>query len=1064
MRMIRLLFARQSPEGILATTFTRKAAGEILERVLSLLAEAVDSNDKLRELAKWLSPLKINRQSCLHHLSNLCSKLHRLRVNTLDGFYAQLARSFALELQLPPGWSLASEFEEAHLREWAVSRMFEADDRTQLRSLISQLNRGEAKRGIRQDILQTIDSGYHLFRLTTRDAWSNLHVPKEPSQAALQIAINEVEASKMKHSNFAKARDKLVVAFIAEDWEEFFGNGLVKSYQGDRTYYKVELPSTLVSGLEVLIRMALSKELASRRAQSEAAYDLLANYDSQLEAVKRQQRLVTFSDVSYRLSRWFRQETKPTAEANDSTTTAASKTIAKANYRLDSQIDHLLVDEFQDTSPTQWDILSPFAEAVVKSSSDGEAASFFCVGDVKQAIYGWRGGVAELFEVIRHQLKDVRDDQLKVSYRSSPVVINFINDVFKNLRKHTKLGNGEDAAALWVSTFPEHSTTKDLPGYIRIWNSEASGEKSGYAESDDSDQDEPATDDAILVRCIDDIAELNRSAPNASIGILVRTNAELGPLIHRLRERGIEASQEGGNPLDDSAAVELILSLVHLADHPGDSIAEFHVKSSPFADLLSHANPNSSSHAYDPIAAERLAIDIRRRLDESGYGKTVSSLASRLAAECNLRDQMRLDQLIQAAYTYDVIATLRHRDFVDYVRSNKVALSRPSPVRVMTIHQSKGLEFDAVFLPGMCRSFISRTPVFLTSQSDPTQPPKSVMRYIGGKIQPFLGEEWQAAFKQHHLRAFSEAFSLFYVALTRARQAVYFYAQPTKSSVQRWDSLLHSVFVDESQRAASAKIVYEAGDSRWFAGQAAVATKPKDLELDAGPALELNMKRAAESNFVRQREGLKPSAAHEGRKMPLKQLFEKNESVGAVIGTVVHRWFEEITWLEDFQWSRERMQRLALQTLTPEQMPLIKLSDCLFEMESYLACQSVIESLSRERYSSWKTLDGKSLRLEVTNERPLLKLIDGKLLRGTIDRLVLGFDGNRAVRAEVLDYKTDAVNKKLSVDAWCRDRVNHHGPQLQLYRRVLCEQFQIDESQIELTLILLNADRSVTVS
>ncbi|MFN9911875.1 MAG: hypothetical protein ACK53L_04785, partial [Pirellulaceae bacterium] len=97
--------------------------------MLSFLADAIHHQDKLRQLQQELEPLKINRQSCLHHLANLCSNLHRLRVNTLDGFYSQLARSFALELQLPPGWTLADEFQEERLCHAAITRRFELEDR-----------------------------------------------------------------------------------------------------------------------------------------------------------------------------------------------------------------------------------------------------------------------------------------------------------------------------------------------------------------------------------------------------------------------------------------------------------------------------------------------------------------------------------------------------------------------------------------------------------------------------------------------------------------------------------------------------------------------------------------------------------------------------------------------------------------------------------------------------------------------------------------------------------------------------------------------------------------------
>ena len=366
-RMIRLLFAKQAPDGILATTFTRKAAGEILERVLQLLAEAIESKRGLEVLMEQLKPLKIDRKSCIHHLSNLCTNLHRLRVNTLDGFYSQLARTFAIELKLPPGWTLADEFQSTKLRDQAITRLFENHDRSQLRALISQLNRGEAKRGVRAEVHQTIETGYSLFQATKPEAWSNLVVPKEPDSALVSEAIDKIAQTQMKNVKFADARDKLLDAFSQSAWDTFFDLTLVGNAKTTGTFSRVELPRPFIEGVTVLVEYALSNELASRRAQSEAAYELLANYHLQYETVKRAQRLVTFSDVSQRLAEWFRshasqpadRETGEDHEAEDAADRASH--LAKVGYRLDSRIDHLLLDEFQDTSPAQDGHLFPGA-------------------------------------------------------------------------------------------------------------------------------------------------------------------------------------------------------------------------------------------------------------------------------------------------------------------------------------------------------------------------------------------------------------------------------------------------------------------------------------------------------------------------------------------------------------------------------------------------------------------------------------------------------------------------------------------------------------------------------
>ncbi|MFN9911996.1 MAG: hypothetical protein ACK53L_05410, partial [Pirellulaceae bacterium] len=120
-----------------------------------------------------------------------------------------------------------------------------------------------------------------------------------------------------------------------------------------------------------------------------------------------------------------------------------------------------------------------------------------------------------------------------------------------------------------------------------------------------------------------------------------------------MREVQVEASQEGGNPLVDSAAVELMLSCVHLADHPGDSVARFHLQHSPFQGLFEIDAENGDARS----SIDRLALKLRRDFDELGYGRAIAALVRRLAPACSSRDQMRLDQLVQLAYRYDAVAT-----------------------------------------------------------------------------------------------------------------------------------------------------------------------------------------------------------------------------------------------------------------------------------------------------------------------------------------------------------------------------------------------------------------------
>ncbi len=124
--------------------------------------------------------------------------------------------------------------------------------------------------------------------------------------------------------------------------------------------------------------------------------------------------------------------------------------LGSLSFRLDARIDHLLLDEFQDTSPQQWRVIQPWAERVT-AGADG--TSFFCVGDVKQAIYGWRGGIAEIFDAIDRQLPGLTPQSLNTSFRSSPPVIDAVNHIFTHLAEHPNLGRAEPAVKRWSQRF-----------------------------------------------------------------------------------------------------------------------------------------------------------------------------------------------------------------------------------------------------------------------------------------------------------------------------------------------------------------------------------------------------------------------------------------------------------------------------------------------------------------------------------------------------------------------------------------------------------------------------------
>ena len=168
---LKQLFLGQRPETILATTFTRKAAGEILGRVLLRLALAAEDSRVTEDLRQSLGTSRVTQQSALQLLVEVTRDLHRMRVCTLDSFFQRVARSLTLELGLQPGWSIIDEHVDRELRQQAIDAVLSQHVSRDAQQLMQILARGRSKRSVRDLIDETVTQFYELFLLTDQAAW-----------------------------------------------------------------------------------------------------------------------------------------------------------------------------------------------------------------------------------------------------------------------------------------------------------------------------------------------------------------------------------------------------------------------------------------------------------------------------------------------------------------------------------------------------------------------------------------------------------------------------------------------------------------------------------------------------------------------------------------------------------------------------------------------------------------------------------------------------------------------------------------------------------------------------
>jgi hypothetical protein len=236
----------------------------------------------------------------------------------------------------------------------------------------------------------------------------------------------------------------------------------------------------------------------------------------------------------------------------------------------------------------------------------------------------------------------------------------------------------------------------------------------------------------------------------------------------------VAASGEGGTPATDDPAVNAILAALTLADHPGDSIAAFHVLGSPLSPIVGLTS-------LVPAQVRAVAANIRHDFLIDGYGSVVTRWARALAASCNLRGVQRLTQLIELADAYDGDATLRPGDFVRLVATTPVEEPSPAAVRVMTVHKAKGLEFDMVVLPQLERPMAQvRDAAVYVMRNAPTGPIAAVFRAADKTVRD-LSPQLTAAYQQEVTRRLQDDLCALYVAMTRPRHALHLIVKPLKS-------------------------------------------------------------------------------------------------------------------------------------------------------------------------------------------------------------------------------------------------------------------------------------------
>lgn len=1021
---LRWLLLGADPASMLATTFTKKAAGEILARAMIRLAEACSAEEKLAVLAGELALPQISRFQAQERLICLCRAMHRVAISTIDSFFGRLLRSFRHELGLPADLRImdGASTEIARVRQEAVETVLSSKDHDMLLDLLVDLHRGKASQRVASDLAKQLGEAHEIFQVSRKDAWSRIPAPAgQLTSPALAQAVQALDrAFDLLKDKRQKAQAEKEIGLIwAEQWEVLVGAGIAAKVLAGQSSYYSPLPEDVILAYQPVAAHARAIVLQSHIAHTHALYRLLALYDQAYTAISARERVMVFGDVPRLLSRLIHNV--PAGE------------IAR---RMDCAIDHLLLDEFQDTDPEQYAILKPFADSIHAMPPD--KGLIYCVGDLKQSIYGWRGATPRIFERFGVDLPDVAWSDNDTSYRSAQAVLDSVNELFGSLGENSILSEKcPGVAEQWQARFHPHSAKKDLAGFVQLLQSPGAP---GEEDAADAEPDTGLLLDPHMEFAARKVQEIAKEAPWATVGVLTRTGRAVRQMIHLLGRLGVAASAEGGSTIADDPAVSIILSALTFADHPSDTAALFHVLNSPLAQTLRLAGS-------ERLSAQDASYAIRRQLIEKGYSSTLFGWAAVLVSSCGSRGAYRLDQLVELADDYEKRPGLRPIDFVRFARSQSVEEPSPSRIRVMTIHKAKGLEFDAVVLPEL-QMELGRTPAMIFSRDSETLRINAVSSYpnrVVRALEPRLAEMYDNFMAQEY----REALCLLYVAMTRARQSLTIVvpALNTNSEGRAGKPRFSLASIVRAGLAGSSALtdptlpesLYNHGDPNWAlhppaakpaGGRTAFPENPPFFSLDLAQCPPRIGRQVTPSSLVPE-----PSdfAAEDGRRR----------------GAALHAMLSQAAWAGDPAPSEPILLRAARNAVRGASAAEIE--RWVHEFHALLDLCAVQEALQRPALSAGE-------RAELWRERDFLQLIEGDLVSGKFDRVVMVYAGDRPSRAYITDFKTMDCSA-----AGLAGLAQKFRPQIEMYRTALSAMTGLAQERISAEIVFTAAAERVAL-
>lgn len=1049
---LRLLLAGCPPESILATTFTRKAAGEIIDRVLLRLARAADDQAECDRLGFECGVPILTPSHCQRTLARLVERFDRVNIGTLDALFGRMAAAFRFESGSTAD-RMVTEAEDDEFRERAMLDALEQLPREHLLSTIRSLFHGEPRSSVLGPLRCRARELQGVLAASSPNAWGAIAPTSSPlgddALNAVLAGLERVELPLTKqgkeNSRWRNAVAKSIASARGADWTSVLSVGIGNVLaRGASEYNGTPVSEQVRNAYALLVEHARSILLTQLRTDTLATREFVARFSAQYDLLKHRAGVATFDDVPRSLL------------AAD-----ACGDLEHLYYRLDSRIDHLLVDEFQDTSAVQFQLLRRLIDEITQDNEGRR--SFFAVGDVKQSLYQWRDATPRLLLELPTRLSNITQERLDRNYRSSTSVLQAVNKVFGSLPTSSVLGKdeaGRAAAELWDRTFRAHTGLDQVQGFVSL---RTAPQVKGT----------PGATDAKLRAAARRAAELHGRDPSLSIGVLFQTRKHIAPTVAALRELGIDASREGGSALTDSPTVSLAISAVRLAEHPGDSAAHFHLAHSALAAHLGLSPENEPS-------VRQAAADLRARFMHAGFARTLSGFLAAMDGRCSDVELARFEQLIDLANKYDHAAAPTLSGFERIVRGTRVQSPSSASARVMTIHGAKGLEFDSVILADLDDNLLGRTrDLFAIERSGADDTISAVCRVspIANLLHPRLA----AVALDSNTRRYHERLCVLYVAMTRARASLDMIINavaPSNATPSADPPDTPSTFAGLLRESLAPNGIMSTDRTLWQCGN-------EDSIRSALDSADRSTGRREPRPIRLRTSGRTPTFALPRRSPSSSDTeamsmtpFESKRSAATARGRIFHAWFEAIEWLDTFQpsaaWFHEIARRSVVRSpVQSDEQPGEMVARWADEFCAALRAPNIVETLSKRstsrRLGSSELTVRREHRITARDTDPDTGA--ESLLSGQIDRLVLARREGVVVAAEVLDFKTDAADADVSTSMpnnptahGSSATVKRHASQLLAYRRSVASVFRLSVGSVRASVFLVSSDTRIDLA